>query len=59
MTKDWKPVTPDGRIYELSYVDLLIELQDMVDSDAIYEEDKEDINNALAILKVKLWRYSY
>ena len=39
MTKDWKPVTPDGRIYELSYVDLLIELQDMVDSDAIYEED--------------------
>lgn len=59
MTKDWKPVTPDGRIYELSYVDLLIELQDMVDSDAIYEEDKEDINNALAILKDKLWRYSY
>ena len=59
MAKDWTAVAPDGSIHELSYVDLLIELQDMVDSDAIYEEDKEDINNALAILKDKLWRYSY
>ena len=59
MAKDWRPVAPDGTIYELSYVDLLIELQDMVDGDAIYEDDKADINNALAILKDKLWRYSY
>lgn len=59
MAKDWRPVTPDGKIYELSYVDLLIELQNMVDGYAIYEDDKEDINNALAILKDKLWRYSY
>ena len=51
MAKDWSPVTPDGKIYELSYVDLMNELQDMIDGDAIYEYDKEDINNALAILK--------
>ena len=59
MAKDWRPVTPDGKIYELSYVDLLNELQDMVDGDAICEDDREDISNSLAILKDKLWRYSY
>ena len=31
MAKDWKAVAPDGSIHELSYVDLLIELQDMID----------------------------
>lgn len=59
MAKDWKAVTPDGSIHELSYVDLLIELQDLIDGDAIYEDDREVINNALAILQDKLWRYSY
>lgn len=59
MAQNWRPVTPDGKIYELSYVDLLIELQNMVDGDAIYEDDREDINNVLVILKDKLWRYSY
>lgn len=59
MAKDWKAVAPDGSIHELSYVDLLNELQDMIDGGAIYEDDREVINNALAILQDKLWRYSY
>ena len=59
MAKDWTAVALDGSIHELSYVDLLIELQDMIDGDARYEDDNEDINNALSILKDKRWRYSY
>lgn len=59
MAKDWNAVAPDGSIHELSYVDLLIELQDMIDGGAICEYDREDIDNALAILQDKLWRYSY
>ena len=44
---------------ELSYIDLLVKLNNDVESDIIPEKEKKEILNLISQLELKLWKYSY
>ena len=44
---------------ELSYIDLLVKLNNDVENDIIPEKEKKEILNLISQLELKLWKYSY